>query len=93
MEVYKDGSWWMEVLKFVRNGRMGWPFSATVNKRTTAPDAGSGAGNRREELASEPRPSSFTRSVISCARAECNCVWANSAIINWVWANSAIILL
>ena len=29
-------------------------------------------------LASEPRPSPFMRSVISRARAECNCVWANS---------------
>ena len=27
------------------------------------------------------RPSPFMRSVISRARAECNCVWANSAII------------
>ena len=31
-------------------------------------------------VASEPRPSPFMRSVISRARAECNCVWANSAI-------------
>ena len=28
-------------------------------------------------VASEPRPSPFTRSVIARARAECNCVWAN----------------
>ena len=34
------------------------------------------------QLASEPRPSPFMRSVISRARAECNCEWANSAIIN-----------
>ena len=31
-------------------------------------------------VASEPRPSLFTRSVIARARAECNCVWANFAI-------------
>ena len=36
-----------------------------------------GSGN---VLASEPRPSPFMRSVISRARAECNCEWANSAI-------------
>ena len=34
-------------------------------------------------LASEPRPSPFMRSVISRACAECNCVWANSAINGW----------
>ena len=35
---------------------------------------------QRYFLASEPRPSPFTRSVIASARAECNCVWANHAI-------------
>ena len=32
-----------------------------------------------QKVASEPRPFPFMRSVISCAHAECNCVWANSA--------------
>ena len=35
MEVWKYGS--MEVWKCVRKGRMGWPFSATVNMKQLSP--------------------------------------------------------
>ena len=33
-------------------------------------------GGTGGKVASEPRYSPFMQSVISCARAECNCVWA-----------------
>ena len=46
-------------------------YSLTLEKKSLA---------RGELLIPGPRPFPFTQTVITRARAECNCVWANFAI-------------